>query len=419
MSTGKDLYHRIKSFVTRTATSSHDEAIWTEMFSFGSKAKSGVTVNPKTALQVSAVFACIRVLSETIASLPLKIYKTIDAGKEAATDHYLYPILHDSPNSYQTSYEFRETMMAHLNMQGNFYAIKEMNGAGKVSNLLILDPSKMTPKLEKGIITYEYTWPDGKGQVFKQEQIWHVKGLSTDGLVGLSPITIARESIGLAISTEEYGARLFSNDARPGGVIEVPGTLKEDAVARLKKGWQDAHAGGANAHKVAIIDGGMQWKSIGFSNDDSQFLETRNFQVEDIARIFRVPSVLIGHPDKTATYASAEQFFLNYVVHTVRPWVAKIEQSANMHLLTEKDRKDHFVEFSLDGLLRGDAKSRYSFYASARQNKWMSANEVRAKENLNSLGEEGDIYENPNITIGQPGQTTEDTEEPSEEDDKD
>jgi len=373
-----------------------NDPLWKDLFSFAST-KSGASVSPESALNVSAVFACIRVLSETIASLPLKIYQRQEKSKEVAREHYLYSILHDSPNGWNTSYEYFETLVAHLCLRGNFYAYKRLNGAGKIGALAILNPSKMKLEIEGDKLIYLYTWDSGKEERLKQEDIWHVKGLSTDGYMGLCPVTIARESIGLAMATEEYGARLFSNNARPGGILEHPGKLKEDTAERLKKSWQAAHAGGSNAHKVAILEEGMKWTAVGFSNDDSQFLETRNFQVEDIARIYRVPSVLIGHPDKNSTYASAEQFFLSFVVHTIRPWVTKIEQSINKYLISDKDRPNYFAEFQLDGLLRGDIKSRYESYAIARQNKWMSANEIREKENMNPI-EGGDAYENPNIT---------------------
>lgn len=359
--------------------------------------KAGVIVSPENALNVASVYACIRVLSETVASLPLKLYKETPDGSVIATKHPLYSILHDSPNDFQTAYEFRETMIAHLNMRGNFYALKEFNRAGQLAGLVPLNPSKMEVKAANNALAYEYTQEGGAKIVYDAAQIWHVKALSTDGIVGLSPITVAREAIGLAKATEAHGARMFKNDARPGGVLTTPGQLTEQAIKRLKESWQAAQTGD-NAWKVAVLENGMGWTSIGFNNDDAQFLETRNFQVEDIARIFRVPAVLIGHPDKTMTYASAEQFFLSFAMHTVRPWAVRIEQSINRHLLSENDRKTYFAEFTLDSLLRADTSSRYEAYASAIQNRWMSPNEVREKENLNKI-KGGDVFENPNISI--------------------
>jgi len=394
------IFQRIfNSFAKRAAINNPNDPIWRDLFATA-VSKAGASVTPESALKVSAVYACIRVLSETIASLPLKIYRRDNSGKVVAKDHFLYPLLHDSPNEWTTGYEFFETLVAHICLRGNSYNLKRMDGMRRLGALNVLDPSKMTPAIEGGELVYRYIWPDGREQTFTQDEIWHTKGLSTDGIVGLSPITQARESIGLALATEEYGARLFSNNARPGGILEHPGRLTEDSAKRLKENWQSAHAGGKNSHKVAILEEGMKWTSIGFANDDAQFLETRNFQVEDIARIYRVPSVLIGHPDKSSTYASAEQFFLSFVVHTIRPWITRIEQSINKYLIPERDKKTYFAEFQLDGLLRGDTKSRYESYAIARQNKWMSANEIREKENMNPI-EGGDEYENPNITVNQ------------------
>lgn len=365
----------------------------------GGRSNSGVAVTPENALTSSAVYACVRVLSETMASLPLMVYKRLpDGGKEPALDHHLYPILHDSPNTHQTSFEYREMGMGHLSLRGNAYSLKEVNGARRIVSLIPLSPANMKLERKNGDVIYIYTWGDGRIQSFPSNQIWHLKGLSDDGLVGLSPVTLAREAIGLSLATEEHGARLFSNGAQPGGTLEHPGKLTEDAAKRLKVSWQAAHSGGANAHKVAVLEEGLSWKAIGMSNEDSQFLQTRDFQVQDIARIFRVPGIMIGHPDKTSTFASAEQFFLSFAKFTVVPWARRIEQSANMHLLSKKDQKTHFVEFNLNGLLRGDTKARFESYAIGRQNEWLSANDVRKFENMNPI-EGGDEYKNPAITV--------------------
>lgn len=379
---------------------------------------SGKLVDPEKALKVSAVFACVRVLAETIASIPLKLYKRLpDGGKEVAVNNPLYQLLHDAPHPFLTSYEFREILVAHLNLRGNFYAIKQYDSNGFLTSLIPLNPSKMDVSGDEFGIMYEYRWQKKKPQVFLPDEIWHVKGLSTDGLVGYSPVSLARESIGLALATEEHGARLFSNGARPGGILEHPGKLKEETAKRLRSNWEDAHSGSSNAHKVAILEEGMKWQAVGMTSEDSQFIEARNFQIEDIARIFRVPSVLIGHPDKSSTYASAEQFFLSFVVHTIRPWVTRLEQSINRHLLTEKERRKYFVEFQMDGLLRGDIASRYQAYAIGRTNKWLSANEIRSFENMNPIPG-GDVYENPNTSTNDKpeGKKPEDKPKPEPED---
>lgn len=380
----------------------------------GVKSKSGASVTPDSALTSAAVYACVRVLAESIASLPLIVYKKrADGGKDVATDHYLYPILHDSPNSFQTSFEFREMQTGHIALRGNGYSLKVKRADGRIAELIPLNPAAMKIEVKDGALLYRYAYIDGKQKTFPQDEIWHVKGLSSDGYVGLSPVTLAREPIGLSLAAQDHGARLFSNGARPGGVLSMPGRLSEDAAKRLKASWQEAYTGD-NAYKVAVCEEGLTWASVGMSNEDAQFLQSRQFQVEEIARIFRVPCVLIGHPDKTATYASAEQFFLSFVVHTIRPWLVRYEQSINKYLFTETERKQgYFAEFKVDGLLRGDIASRYNAYAIARQNKWMNANEIRALENMNPI-EGGEVYENPNIDLNKDQNDEPPTQEPEQ-----
>jgi len=232
------------------------------------------------------------------------------------------------------------------------------------------------------------------------DDVWHLKGISTDGFTGLSPLSLASEAIGLSIAAEEHGATYFKNGAAAAGIAQYPGRLKEDASRRFRESIQDAISG-SNKFKVLLLEEGATWANIGMNNSDSQFLETRQFQVEDIARIFRVPAILIGHPDKSSTYASAEQFMISFVTHTIRPWLVRIEKSISKHLLAA-DRQNYFAEFLVDGLLRGDIKSRYDAYAVAVQNTWMSPNEVRAKENMDPR-DGGDDYVNPNITAKDEG----------------
>lgn len=396
----------------------HDERYWTQFFDkFGLTSKSGQNVTPDNALQISTVFACIKVLAESIASLPLIIYKKRkDGGKDVATDHYLYPILHNIPNTIQTSYELREMMMGHINLRGNAYAYKEIDKQGRVVRLWPLNAARMEIELKNGQLIYKYTTEEGKEEKYPSMFIWHWRGLSKDGIVGLSPITLAREALGLALSAEEHGARFFANDATPTGILKFPGKLHEDAQKKLKESWQEAQTT-ANKFKTAVLQGGLEWQQIGISNEDSQFLQTRQFQIEEIARIFRVPSLMINHPDKTATYASAEQFFLGFVVHTIRPWTVRLEQSMYKSLFTEEDiQQGYFAEFKIDGLLRGDIKSRYDAYAVGRNWGWLSADDIRALENMNPLPDKkGQVYLQPlnMIEAGKepPPQPTKKTEE--------
>jgi HK97 family phage portal protein len=376
--------------------------------------KSGLQITPESALNTSTVFACVRVISETVASLPLLVYRKLaDGGKEVFDNHPLYYILHDSPNPWQTKFEFFEMSTGHVCLRGNSYAFIVRDNGNRIKGFVPLNPGAVTIEVAGDFdapkITYRYR-PEMQGvygaeQLFDSTEIWHVKGLSSDGITGISPLSMARESIGLAQASESHGAMFFRNGAQTSLVATTPGKLNEDSHKRLRESIQTA-VSGDNKFKVLLLEQGLDAKAVGMSNADSQFLETRQFQVEEIARIFRVPSILIGHSNNNSTYASAEQFMLSFVTHTIRPWVSRIEQSINKYLLSDQDRKAGvFAEFKLDGLLRGDTQSRYTAYASALQNMWMNKNEVRSLENLNPVGPEGDKFENPATTSKEtPGQ---------------
>jgi HK97 family phage portal protein len=372
--------------------------MWINTLTGISQTKSGVYITPDAAMKNSTVYACVSILAETIASLPLCVYrKRSDGGKDIADGHYLYEKLHDSPNPEQTAFEFREMAQGHLAMRGNAFSYLEMDGAGRIVNILPLNPVRMDVKRINGSIVYTYRYdttadPNDLSRlwVIPSEYLWHIKGLSTDGLVGLSPITCAREAIGLGLAAEEFGAQYFANQAVAGGVLEHPAQLKQPAYEKLKASLQEYAS--QKRHQTIILEEGMKWHQVGLANKDSQFLESRAFQVEDIARFFRMPLILLQHPDKASTYASAEQFSLNFVKYTMVPWCERWEQSANLHLLTDADRKaGYFIEFNLDALLRGDMKARYDAYAVGRQWGWLSANDIRSRENMNPI-EDGDDY---------------------------
>jgi HK97 family phage portal protein len=398
---------KIANFVQRYSEkrSVSDPNHWIVRLTNQLSTKSGLSITPETALYTSAVFACVRVISETVASLPLMIYRKLaDGGKEVYDTHPLYTILHDSPNPWQTKFEFFEMEASHVALRGNGYSFIVRDQGGRIKGFVPLNPSSVVVEVDGDFdnpkITYRYR-PElidaGKEQLFDASEIWHIKGLSSDGITGISPLAMARESIGLAQASEAHGATFFRNGAQTSLVATTPGKLNEDSHKRLRESIQAA-VSGDNKFKVLLLEQGLDAKAVGMSNADSQFLETRQFQVEEIARIFRVPSILIGHSNNNSTYASAEQFMLSFVTHTIRPWVSRIEQSINKYLLSDQDRKAGvFAEFKLDGLLRGDTQSRYTAYASALQNMWMTRNEVRGLENLNPV-EDGDDFENPATT---------------------
>lgn len=333
---------------------------------------SGKAVNERTAMQMTAVYACVRILSESIAGLPLHLYKYCeDGGKEKAIEHSLYSILHDEPNPEMSSFVFRETLMTHLLLWGNAYAQIIRNGHGEVIALYPLMPNKMSVNRDSaGTLYYEYTRqtedaPTIKGTTvkLKPSDVLHIPGLGFDGLVGYSPIAMAKNAIGLAIATEEYGSKFFANGATPGGILEHPGVVKDPE--RVRNSWNSAFGGSGNANKVAVLEEGMKYTPISISPEQAQFLETRKFQIDEIARIFRVPPHMVGDLEKSS-FSNIEQQSLEFVKYTLNPWVMRWEQSIYRTLLSPNEKKDFFVKFNVEGLLRGDYVSRMNGYATAR-----------------------------------------------------
>ena len=360
----------------------------------GEPTYSGVDVTPETAMRVSAVYACVRVVSESIASLPLFVYeRTKDGGRRRASDLPLFSVLHSTPNEWQTSFELRETMAAHLCLRGNAYCEVLRNGAGQVAKLMLRHPDNVRPKVtEKGELVYEVRGRDGL-RTLKPGQIWHIRGLSFDNVEGVSPITYAREQIGSSIATDRFGNAFFANAARPSVVVEVPGVLDDEAHKRIQDSWSRAYSG-ANAGTPAVLEQGTKATPLQMSAKDSQFIETLNYQVVDIARIFRVPPHMIGDLSR-ATFSNVEQQSLDFVTHTLRPWLVRFEQSIARDLLSEEERARYFAEFAVDGLLRADVAARTAYYQQARMSGWLSVNEIRRLENLDPIGAQGDIYAMP------------------------
>jgi HK97 family phage portal protein len=302
---------------------------------------SGKTVNERTAMQTTAVYACVRILAETIASLPLHTYKSTEDGKEKARDHPIYHLLSDAPNPEMTSFAFRETLMGHLLLWGNSYSQIIRDGRGRVIAIYPLLPDKMTVKRsEKGEIYYLYI-KEGQEYILRKDEVLHIPGLGFDGLIGYSPIAMAKNAIGMALATEEYGAKFFSNGANPGGVLEHPGVVKDPQ--RIRDSWNSVYQGSSNAHKVAVLEEGMKFQPIGIPPEQAQFLETRKFQTEEICRIFRVPPHLVGDLER-ATFSNIEHQSISFVVHTIRPWLVRIEQSINKALFSDIEKKEYFVQ---------------------------------------------------------------------------
>jgi len=365
---------------------------------FMGSSSSGRRVNERSAMQMTAVYSCVRILSEAVASLPLHVYVRMDFGTEKALKHPLYKVLHDEPNHEMTSFVFRETLMTHLLLWGNAYAQIIRNGKGEVLGLYPLMPDRMkVDRDEQGHIYYQYFVMDGDALINKtsivklsESEVLHIPGLGFDGLVGYSPIAMAKNAIGMAIATEEYGASFFANGATPSGILEYPGTIKDPEA--MRESWSQGFSG-TNSHKVAILEEGMKYTPISISPNEAQFLETRKFQINEIARIFRVPPHMVGDLEKSS-FSNIEQQSLEFVKYTLDPWVTRWEQSIVRRLFTEEEKKKYYVKFNVDGLLRGDYQSRMNGYATARQNGWMSANDIRELENLDRIPSEegGDLY---------------------------
>lgn len=361
---------------------------------------SGKPVNERSAMQMTAVYSCVRILAEAIAGLPLHLYKYNDSGgKEKATDHPLYLLLHDEPNPEMSSFVFRETLMTHLLLWGNAYAQIIRNGKGEVIALYPLMPNKMTvDRDENGQLYYTYQRSteeahtmEGASVKLNPYDVLHIPGLGFDGLVGYSPIAMAKNAIGMAIACEEFGAKFFANGAAPSGVLEHPGTIKDPR--KVRDAWQSQFGGSSNSGKVAVLEEGMKYTPISISPEQAQFLETRKFQINEIARIFRVPPHMVGDLEKSS-FSNIEQQSLEFVKYTLDPWVIRWEQSMARALLSPDEKKEYFIKFNLEGLLRGDYQSRMNGYSIARQNGWMSANDIRELENLDRISAElgGDLY---------------------------
>lgn len=366
-------------------------------FSMG-YSNAGKIVSVRSSMQLTAVYACVRILSETMAQIPLQLFERTERGLTAATDHPLYPILYEEPNPEMTSFAFRETLMTHLLLWGNAYAQIIRNGRGEVLALYPLMPDRMTVDRDNnGRIYYAYqtsnsdapTLKDGTVRLTPYE-VLHIPGLGFDGLVGYSPIAMAKNAVGLALAAEEYGSKFFANGATPSGVLEHPGKLNDPS--RVRESWQSTFGGPGNANKVAVLEEGMKYASIAISPEQAQFLETRKFQVNEIARIFRIPPHMIGDLEKSS-FSNIEQQSIEFVKYTVDPWAVRWEQALHQQLLSEQEKPLYCARFNVNGLLRGDYNSRMQGYATARQNGWMSANDIRALEDQDLLPPEiGDVY---------------------------
>lgn len=361
----------------------------------GAETAAGIRVDEDKTLSVPAIFAGVRLLADTIASLPLFVYRRLDRGKDLARRHQLFGLLHSSPNPEMTSFDMRELMQGHIPVWGNAYAEKVFNRRGEVAELWPLTPWRVTPRRNKSSrkLEYEVRIPENAGGgkvILPSERIFHVPGFSTNGVVGHSLADMFSESIGLSLAAESYSGHFFGSGSSPGGVIEHPEKIGETAKKHVKRGWEEAHKGLNRSHRIAILEEGMKWKQTGIDPEKSQLLEARKFQVTEVSRILRVQPHLLMDLER-ATFTNVEQQSLEFVIYTLRPWLVRWEQRMSLQLFTPQEREEFFPEFVVEGLLRGDIETRFKAYSTARQWGWMSANDVREKENMNPI-EGGDDY---------------------------
>ncbi|MGQ3212997.1 MAG: phage portal protein [Shinella sp.] len=392
---------RPKASVNEIASLTMEE--WARLQGGGAESKTGVMVSSESALRYTTVLICVRVLAESVASLPCILYKRrADGGKDRATDHPLYKVLHDQANSWNTAFEYSEGTMVNLAMRGNGYSYVERNKRGQTIGIVPLNPDGVTitqafdwsPK-------YEATMPDNSKAKLSAKEMHHIRGPLPKGYVGRSMISLAREAVGLGLAAEHFSAHLYANGVKPTGVLEHPGKIGFEATENLRTQFANKYAGVSNGGKPLLLEEGMKWTSMSITPKDAEFISSRKFQRSEIAGIFRIPLHLVGDLERS-TNNNIEHQSLEFIIHSIRPWLIRWEQAINRDLLTQEDRDNgYFCEFLMDAMLRGDTKSRYEAYASAIQNKWMNANEARIKENMNPR-EGGDVFENPAIQVDAP-----------------
>lgn len=377
------------------STSLSNPAAWLTGL-FGTS-KTGVQVSEDNALTFSAVYAAVRIISETIASIPLNVYQADGETRVKAVGHPVQDLLAKAPNSVSSTFTFREAMASNLVLHGNAYAKIEMNAAGRPTALIPLNPMKVEVKVVDGEKVYVFD----KKHTYLDYEILHFVGLSFNGLTGKSPLSMAREAVAIGLAAQEYGARFYSNGANAGGVITAPGRLNTEVVKRLRESWNRAQSGNSNSHSTAILEEGMKYEKIGLDPEAAQFLQSRKFQVNEIARIFRIPPSYLADLENSSTRANVEQQAIQFVRDCITPYVRRMEVELNRKLFRE-DEPNLYAYFTMEGLMRGDLQGRYDAYATARQWGWLSVNDIRDLENLNPV-EGGDIYLQP-LNMVQSGQ---------------
>jgi HK97 family phage portal protein len=365
----------------------------------GGSTSAGVSVSESSALTLSAVWACVRVISETIGSLPWMTYRrSEDGGRERATDHEIYALLHDAPNPDMTAMVWKETTVAHCLLWGNAYSEIVRDKSEHVAALFPITPDRVTVRrrLDDGRLVYEVSNAHAAPSILQSDQVYHVPGLGFDGLMGYSVVHKARESMGLALATEKAGASFFGNGSRASGVLKHPKVLSDTGAKRLRESFNATYGGAANAGKTMILEEGMEWAATSIPNNDAQFLESRQFQIEEICRWFRVQPHKIQHL-LHATFSNIEHQSIEFVTDTIRPWLVRLEQEANRKLLRPMEQGRVYTENLVDALLRGDALSRSQACEVQFRNGVLLGDEWRSIENRNPLGD--GLGKRPLVTV--------------------
>jgi HK97 family phage portal protein len=392
----------VNAFDKRSVTVVGDE-LWRSWKA--SNALSGITVTPDKAMTFSAVYAAHKILAESTAMLPLFLLKRLKPrGKEQATSHSLYGVLHDVANPEMDAYLVRETMTAHLVGWGKAFAKIDYDIDGQVSALWPIHPARVSVLRDRNKqLIFEVTLPDGQKKTYQWFEILYLRALSPDGINVYTPIKLAKEGIGLALAAEGFGASLFGNGATPNGVLQTDKALSDKAYNRLKEDWSGNHQGISNANKFDILEEGLKWQTTSIPNDDAQFLQTRVFQVEEVGRWYRIPNMMLNMSGANSTYASVEAFGLQFVIYTLYPWLVRWEKGISMQLLLERERKTLFAEHAMSAILRGDTNSRFAAYGTGRQWGWLSVNDIREFENMNPI-DGGDTYLSPSnmVNVSEP-----------------
>lgn len=366
---------------------------------------TGREIDDQAAMRVTAIFACVRILAQTAAMLPCITYRKTGKKRERATDHWLYPLLHLRPNNFQTSFQFWRMLIGHLCMRGKFFAQAEKTQRGTVTQLVPLHPDRVTPIWgEENRINFEYRPDKGAMRLLRSDQVIYVPGLSSDPLKPYGPIELLATHADTSLSTTENSAQFFAKSTRPSGALKYPAKIKETTAQKLRSEFERANSGTANAFGTILLEEGLEWQAIGLTNEQSQFIEICKFTVTEIARHFGVPPHLISDLDR-ATFNNIEHQSIEFVVYSLGPLLKMIEQAVVTTLLPPREWETMYVEFMVDGLLRGDVKTRHEAYASAITNGWMTRNEVREKESLNPAdGLDEFLVPNSNAKPGDQGQ---------------